>query len=153
MEKSLEILGYPNYTISSTGVVTNIRFNRILEGYVNNCGYRIVTLCNTTGIKDFRVHRLVALAFIEPINGKDEVDHINRDKSDNCLENLRWADRFDQMINRDVCKHNNLQQKNISKDGNQFIVVINRNYTMVFYARFNTLEEAIAARDDFLATN
>ena len=149
MDKNLDFLGFPNYSILSTGIVTNIRFDKILIGTVDSDGYRRVTLHNTTGQKNFRVHRLVALAFIEPVDDKATVDHINRDGLDNRLENLRWADNFDQKINTDVRKTNKLQHKNICKAGNSFRVVIRRNYTTVFDKSFKTLEEAIIARDDF----
>ena len=149
MDKNLDFLGYPNYTISSTGIVTNIRFDRVLEDYVSPDGYRYLNLCNTTGQKKFSVHRLLALAFIEPVDGKYTIDHINRDRSDNRLENLRWADKFDQAQNTGDFKTNKLQHKNICKAGNSFRVVIRRNYTTVFDKSFKTLEEAIEARDDF----
>jgi hypothetical protein len=149
MEKSLDFLGFPNYSILSTGIVKNITVDKILIGSVSPDGYRYLNLYNTIGTKKFLVHRLVALAFIEPVEGKDTVDHINRIKLDNRLENLRWADSCEQAQNTDVCKTNKLQQKYICKYGNHFIVQITRNYTNVFYARFHTLEEAIAARDEF----
>ena len=149
MEKSLDFLGFPNYSISSTGIVTNITVDKILIGTVDPDGYRRLMLYNTTGTKNFLVHRLVALAFIEPVDGKDTVDHINRDRLDNRLENLRWADRCDQAQNKDVQQNNKLQHKYICKYGNHFLVRIKRHYTMVFDKRFKTLEEAIEARDDF----
>ena len=42
-------------------------------------------------MKTCKAHRLVALTFLPRIEGLDEVDHINRIRHDNSLENLRWA--------------------------------------------------------------
>lgn len=48
------------------------------------------------------VHRIVALAYIPNLENKPTVDHINRNPSDNRVENLRWASRLEQSLNRDV---------------------------------------------------
>ena len=37
------------------------------------------------------VHRLVAEAFIEKIEGKEYIDHIDNNKNNNCVDNLRWV--------------------------------------------------------------
>lgn len=50
--------------------------------------------------KLYLVHRLVAETFIENIENKPTVDHINRDRSDNMVENLRWATFTEQNNNR-----------------------------------------------------
>lgn len=44
----------------------------------------------------FRVHRLVAFAFIKNPENKPEVDHINNDRTNNCVYNLQWATRAEQ---------------------------------------------------------
>ena len=56
-------------------------------GSKNSKGYMTVGI----GYKMLKVHRLVAEAFIPNPNNKPQVDHITRDKTDNRVENLRWA--------------------------------------------------------------
>lgn len=48
--------------------------------------------------KDYKIHRLVALAFIEPIQGKEFVNHIDGNKTNNEVSNLEWCTRSENMI-------------------------------------------------------
>ena len=50
---------------------------------------------NGKTVKQIRyyVHRLIAETFIDNPHGYTEIDHINRDKCDNRVDNLRWCDR------------------------------------------------------------
>lgn len=77
-----------NYMVSSQGRVWNKRYGR-LAGTKNGSGYIIVTIDGT----QYYVHRLVAEAFIPNTNNYREIDHINTDKADNRVENLRWTNR------------------------------------------------------------
>lgn len=45
------------------------------------------------------IHRLVALAFIPRIEGKNHIDHIDGDPSNNHVENLRWCTHLENMNN------------------------------------------------------
>ena len=68
-----------------------------------NCpkAYLIVDLRDDDGgRKTCRIHRLVAENFIPNPENKPTVDHINRIKTDNRLENLRWATYTEQLLNR-----------------------------------------------------
>ena len=54
---------------------------------------------------DYLVHRMVAETFIDNPDKKPTVVHINGDKTNNCVENLRCATRKEQMNNREHIKN------------------------------------------------
>ena len=56
-------------------------------------GYRVINLKHgRSTARIFSIHRLVALAFIgAPPEGKEHINHLNFDKTDNSAENLEWA--------------------------------------------------------------
>lgn len=90
------IPGYENYQISSFGRVKSLNYNRtgkekLLKLKLSSKGYYYVPLCKNGEMKNFRVHRLVSLVFISNPSNKPFVDHINGDRLDNRVENLRWC--------------------------------------------------------------
>lgn len=93
-----DIEGYEGlYQVSNTGKVRSLHWNRSsyakeLTQYDQN-GYKLVTIRRNKRGKNFLVHRLVAKAFIENPNGYDEVNHIDGNKSNNCVMNLEWLSR------------------------------------------------------------
>lgn len=88
------IPGYENkYEVLSTGHVLSYFKNGNVKsvGRQNDQGYVIVTLHSNKESQVKLVHRLVAEAFLPKIEGKDIVDHIDEDKTNNAVSNLRWC--------------------------------------------------------------
>lgn len=84
-----DIEGYEGlYQVSDRGRVRSLK--KILNQTIQKDGYYNVTLHKNKDKKTFRVHRLVAQAFIPNPDNKSEVNHINEDKTDNRACNLNW---------------------------------------------------------------
>lgn len=88
MEKWKKINGY-DYEVSTLGRVRNSR-GKILKLKTEN-GYKRIGLYRNNRQIFHRVHRLVAVAFIPKINGKEQVHHINHVRDDNRVHNLQWV--------------------------------------------------------------
>lgn len=100
MEIFKDIKGYPNYQISNKGRVWNVRTQRMLKPSKKENGYYQINLVAINGKrKKEYIHRLIALTFIDNPNNYPEVNHIDRDRGNNVLENLEWCDRKHNMRN------------------------------------------------------
>lgn len=100
MEIWKPVIGYEGlYEVSNHGNVKSLpkvrgyvkSKEKIIRPFKNNGGYLIVTLSKNNISRHFQVHRLVALAFFPNVDNKLQVDHINRIRDDNRVENLRWV--------------------------------------------------------------
>tara|TARA_R110001632_G_C11078230_1_gene388218 strand:+ start:81 stop:533 length:453 start_codon:yes stop_codon:yes gene_type:complete len=143
------LLEFPNYDIYSDGRIINRKFGRELKGNVDSKGYRKFMLYENKRRKPFLHHRLMVMCFF-PYTTMTEVDHIDRNKLNNELSNLRLADRSLQMCNTGLRKDNKLKLKNITehKPYGTYRVDITRHHQTV-YKLFPTIEEAIRYRDTF----
>lgn len=91
MEKYIVINEFDNYAISNLGNIKNIKKGNILTPYLNTNGYLTYTFCQNGVKKTFRLHRLVALYFIDNPNNLPYVNHKDGDKTNNKVENLEWC--------------------------------------------------------------
>lgn len=89
------IYNYPNYAVSSDGVIWNVSKNtavNIFEKSPNKeNSYLRVELWSHGNGKKFSVHRLVAAAFIPNPENKSSVNHKDGNKQNNNIDNLEWV--------------------------------------------------------------
>ena len=84
------ITDYPDYLVSDFGTVySTIKRKELVQSNIN--GYKKVTLINNSGAKDILVHILVANAFLPKEIDKEYVDHIDGNRGNNNVTNLRWC--------------------------------------------------------------
>ena len=92
------------YEINKLGQVRRIYKNGnicILKPCICKNGYYMVTFTENGKGKSYTIHRLLAQQFIPNPNNLPFVDHINRNKQDNTLDNLRWVTISDNNSNRE----------------------------------------------------
>jgi hypothetical protein len=97
-----------NYSISSFGRVRNDKTGRILKGSANSCGYLQVQLYKEEKKQKPLIHRLMAPFLDNPYN-YSEIDHIDQNKSNNHISNLRFVTRSEN------CRNKSKQQNKTSR--------------------------------------
>lgn len=103
-----DIEGYEGfYQVSNMGRVRSLKYNqeKILNGYKDSKGYLIVRLLKNKKSKDYKIHRLVATCFLSNNFNRTEIDHINCNRSDNRVENLKWVNHKEN-CNNPITKQN-----------------------------------------------
>lgn len=86
---------FDDYLFSNFGKIKSLKTNKIVEGSINKCGYKNVTLIDNFGNrKSYQVHRLICETFF-PIIGNYttlfQVNHLDRNKTNNHIKNLEWV--------------------------------------------------------------
>ena len=99
---------YPQFEVSNKGAVRRTDNKCYMKG-TKRYGYITIAASKSSRIG---IHRLVAKAFIPNPDNKPFVDHINTDRSDNRVENLRWSDPKENMNNEET-KRNQERARNL----------------------------------------
>lgn len=107
----------PNYRVSSCGRVHNIKTNNILHPS-DTCGYYKVRLSFNGETKDFLVHNLIFQSFhpeIDISNKQYCIDHIDGNKHNNSLNNLRLITLSENVMAAYYTQKNNSNIKPVSQ--------------------------------------
>ena len=100
----VDLIGFDNYEILAAEPFTIRRKDnkRVVSESVKNNGYIRVGLNTSNGVVDRYKHRLIAQQFIDNPDNLPEVDHIDRNKLNNSLSNLRWVSHSENLKNRTI---------------------------------------------------
>lgn len=82
-----------NYEASDNGLIRNAKTGREVKQFVGKDGYLRTQIAGKTRT----VHRLIACAFVPAEPGKDFVNHKDGNKKNNCIDNLEWVTRSENM--------------------------------------------------------
>ena len=142
------IVGYENYSVSDLGNVKSKKTNKILKPAKSSTGYYGVCLSLNNIRKTFAIHRLVALAFIEKIEGKNIIDHIDNNPLNNKVNNLRWCTISENSHNTVVSNKNTSGSKGVhfQTKGNKWIANIIFHGISIHLGCFDNKEDAVKAR-------
>lgn len=169
MDNLRTINEFPTYKISVCGSVFS-RFGKELKPHLDKNGYYQVQLYKNKKRKTCKIHRLIAQTFLPNFYGKLQVDHKNRNRSDNRLINLKWGTRSEiyENINKSNTTSTNTNHKYIYRAKNKTAALYGIDTDLYSYQlssivwrfkilidkkthtkTFDTLEEAVAYRDLF----
>ena len=127
------------YKVSNLGQVKSLNYlhtgkEQVLKPDKDKLGYLQISLCKNGKIKRFKIHRLVAMMFLENLENKPCINHLDCNPSNNNVDNLEWC----------------TQQENIQyasklgriKNGKEIIPVVAINLTTGEQTYYNSQYEA-----------
>ena len=108
----------PDYKISNMCNVMSCKYNKekLLTPTPDKNGYMRLSLYQNNKRMNCSVHRLMAIAFIPNPENLPQIDHIDQNKTNNDLSNLRWATNYTQSMNKSNTRTDILETDPIERD-------------------------------------
>lgn len=163
-----DIVGFEGlYEISNYGNVKSCKryvnfrfgkrlvFEKLLRLGKDKDGYLMAILCQDGIKKTVKIHRLVANAFIDKIDGKNIVNHIDSNKSNNILSNLEWVSSLENICHSKSKLKSSSKYIGVSynKRDRGFRTHICRNGKNIYLGSFKSEEDAFKRRCDYELEN
>ena len=146
IEQWKDVKGYEGlYQVSSIGRVKSLRIDRMLKPN-NHHEYNRVSLVKDGKKRNCLVHRLVAMAFIPNPSNKKQINHINKNRSDNRVDNIEWVTQRENTNHSYSFKKNRSSEyTGVTKQGDKWVSRYKENGIEIYLGIFKTEEEAATA--------
>jgi hypothetical protein len=149
-----DVVGYEGlYQVSNLGRVKSlerkfvtsdgkkmVKKERVLKPGKDSKGYLHIRFCINDHFPSFKVHRVVAKAFLGTSKSDMQVNHINGIKSDNRVENLEWVTPKENMDHRATVI--NQKPRGVRKHHNKWKAQTSMNGVAHCFGYFETEQEA-----------
>jgi len=121
LENFQDIIDFPNYMINENGEIYSKFTKRLLKPGLITSGYTGVMLRRNKKNIHKTIHRLLGLQYLPNPNNKPCIDHINRNRIDNSLTNLRWVSYSENSKNKSSKKNSTSRFVGVRKVKNKII--------------------------------
>jgi len=156
LENFQDIIDFPNYKINENGDIYSKKRNRMLKLLKNSSGYKAISLRKNNKSHTKSIHRLLGIQYLPNPDNLPCIDHINRIRLDNDLNNLRWVSYSTNSKNKSTKKNATSKfigvrkTKNIKKPYRTETTYQGKYYSVGYY---KTEEEAYEAYKKFNLDN
>lgn len=145
----------PQYEVARNGFVRHVNSKKPTTQRLSVNGYSCINVWTKEAKrnKHIKVHRLVAMAYIDNPDGKGEIDHKDGNKLNNCVDNLRWATRSENCSNKPKRGGTSNLYRGVYNHKGKFRVGVAHNNKNIWLGVYPTAEEGAKKYNEWIIEN
>ena len=152
MEEWKVLVNYPNYSVSNFGNIKNNKKDKLLSPSIHKSGYLTVQLFKNGIRKSLTLHRIIAEGFLGDFESK-YIDHIDRNKLNNKIDNLRAVTPAISALNRGIWGKSKYKGAYFNEKRGDWRCQIRVNKKCISLGCFKTELEAAIAYNNYIEEN